>query len=208
MTFLKLTLPVLAYAPTDLEPVLSGEIVELHHKKHHQTYVNNYNAALDQIAAAYAASDLLTVQSLLPVMHFNLGGYNTHVLYWENLAPVGRGGGEYPADSALAKAIAAEWGSLEAFITTFNAKTVALQGSGWGWLAFDPHTKLLSIETTPNQDLIKNNGRTPLLGIDVWEHAYYLQYKNARAEYLAQIWKIVNWRVVAQRLDEAVTRAA
>lgn len=206
MSLAKLILPALPYDYSDLEPVLSTEILELHHKKHHQAYVTNYNAALEEMLDAYAKKDMIKVQSQLPKMQFNLGGFNTHILYWEGLAPQRNGGGEFPADCSLAKAINAEWGSLEKFIEAFNAKTVTLQGSGWGWLALDPKTRLLSIETTANQDIIENFGRTPLLGIDVWEHAYYPQYKNARADYLTQIWKIINWKVISERLEAALSK--
>merc|ERR1712087_857905 len=133
------------------------------------------------------------------------GGYNVHNTYWENLAPEGNPGGILPGESSgLTKEIVKYFGSYDNFKTQFNAKTGAIQGSGWGWLAFDPQTKALTIEQTLNQDNVECNGKVPLLTIDVWEHAYYLQYKNLRPDYLTNIWKVVNWNCVEDRFNAAV----
>ncbi|TPP59980.1 Superoxide dismutase, partial [Fasciola gigantica] len=133
---------------------------------------------------------------LQPALRFNGGGHINHSIFWKNLSP---NGGGTPSGS-LANAINDEFGSFEEFKAKFSAATVAVQGSGWGWLAFNPNTKRLQIITCPNQDPLEGTtGLKPLLGIDVWEHAYYLQYKNARPDYVRAIWNVINWDDVAQR---------
>ncbi len=192
------TLPDLGYDYDALEPVISREIMELHHKKHHQAYVNNYNALSEKYAAAEAKGDTAAMIALQAGLKFNGGGHVNHSIFWTNLAPQNQGGGQ-PPTGPLANAINSQWGSLEGFIEKFNAKTGPIQGSGWGWLGYCPESKRLRIATCSNQDPLSTTGLTPLLGIDVWEHAYYLQYKNARPEYLKAIWGVVNWANVAQR---------
>jgi superoxide dismutase, Fe-Mn family len=131
------------------------------------------------------------------------GGHLNHSIFWQNLAPVGRGGGEMP-DGDLNNMIKAQFGSLEAFQKTMSAATVGVQGSGWGWLGYDKPNNRLVIAACPNQDPLQGTtGLVPLLGIDVWEHAYYLQYKNVRPDYVNNIWKIVNWNDVSERLRVA-----
>lgn len=196
-----ISLPNLPYPYEALEPVLSAEIMHLHHEKHHKAYVTNLNAALEKLAEA--KGDLDAVIALQPAIRFNGGGHLNHVLFWDNLAPKGKGGGE-PPKGAFAQALQQRFGSLEQFIDKFNAKTVAIQGSGWGWLALCRETKAFVIQTCANQDpLFPTTSLVPLLGIDVWEHAYYPQYKNARADYLKNIWQIVNWETVSQRYTQA-----
>ena len=203
MSFQKVALPELPYGYAGLDPIIPAEILEIHHGKHHKAYVDKYNDLGQQLFSKLAGGDEISKQALFNKVHFNLGGHNCHSLYWENLAPHKNGGGEIDTNSLLAKAIVAEWGSVDKFVEEFSKKSLDVQGSGWGWLALDPVTKLLSIETTSNQDIIETYGRTPLLTVDVWEHAYYLKYKNARAEYLKEIWKIINWRAVSDRFDRA-----
>ncbi len=196
----RLQLPELKFTYNQLEPFLTGEILEVHHKKHHNGYVNKYNNVVDTVLPAFYKNDVETVQKLLPKLHFLSGGHNCHALYWENLAPHKNGGGILPNEKSIfTKAIAAEWGNYDNFMNDFNAKTGAIRGSGWGWLALDPVTKRLSIEQTFNQDNVISEGKVPLLTVDVWEHAYYLQYKNLRADYLKKIWNVINWRVVEER---------
>ena len=204
MSFPKLTLPDLRYGYNELEPILPAELLETHHKKHHQNHVNTYNSLSDDLAAAFAKADFVAAQAILPKLHFNLGGHNCHSLYWLNLLPAAKGGGKFDPNTLLAKAILAEWGSFDNFVKEFNKKTGAVQGSGWGWLAYDPVTKLLSIETTANQDIIEAGGRATLLTVDVWEHAYYLKYKNVRADYLTEIWKIMDWATINHRFEHAI----
>lgn len=197
-------LPELPYEYGDLEPVISKEIMELHHKKHHNAYVTNLNAALEK----YAKADLTEQIALQQAIRFNGGGHLNHSIFWENLAPKSKGGGEAPTGE-LAEMINKKWGSLNLFIEAFNGAAGPIQGSGWGWLGFCKKSKTLQIRTTANQDPLQaTQGLIPLLGIDVWEHAYYLQYKNARPEYLKSIWQVVNWADVARRYDNAKSCAA
>ena len=194
-------LPKLPYDYDALEPVISKEIMELHHQKHHNAYVTNLNKALEQ----YESADLEGKIALEPAIRFNGGGHLNHSLFWESLAPVSQGGGEKPTGE-LAKAIEAKWGSFENFVEVFNSKAGPIQGSGWAWLGHCNKTKHLVIRTCNNQDpLFGTPGVVPLLGIDVWEHAYYLQYKNARPEYLKQIWKVVNWAKVCERYEKSAS---
>lgn len=192
-------LPSLPYDFNDLEPVISGQIMELHYTKHHQTYVNNLNQALEKYQEAEKKNDISKMIALQQTIKFNGGGHINHSIFWTNLASPQKGGGHLPKGE-LEKMIASQWGSLEKFIETFSALTVAIQGSGWGWLGYNPATKQLSLSTCNNQDPLAVYNQIPLLGIDVWEHAYYLQYKNVRADYVKNIWKIVNWENVEQRL--------
>lgn len=196
-------LPSLPYALNALEPVISEQIMKLHYEKHHQTYINNLNQALEKYAQAEKTLDLPTQIALESAIRFNGGGHINHSIFWTNLAPKNEGGGE-PPEGALFKALETQFGSLEKFIQEFNAKTVAIQGSGWGWLGYNKMENRLQIACCTNQDPLATQGLIPLLGIDVWEHAYYLDYKNVRADYLKNIWQIVNWRNVAERFEKAV----
>ena len=196
-------LPQLPYDFADLEPVISAEIMMLHYTKHHQTYVNNLNKALEQYADAESKRDLPQMVALQSAIKFNGGGDINHSIFWTNLTPEKKGGGQIEKGGKLQEAITAEFGSLESFIEQMSAKTVAIQGSGWGWLGFNKARKRIEIATCDNQDPLSTKGLVPLLGIDVWEHAYYLQYKNVRADYLKNIWKIVNWKNVEQRFVDA-----
>eukprot|EP00455_Lapot_gusevi_P012400 TRINITY_DN1585_c0_g1_i1.p1 TRINITY_DN1585_c0_g1~~TRINITY_DN1585_c0_g1_i1.p1 ORF type:complete len:221 (+),score=81.30 TRINITY_DN1585_c0_g1_i1:79-741(+) len=195
-------LPDLPYDYNALEPVISADIMRIHHSKHHQAYVTNLNIAIQQYAEADHKKDVAKMIALQPALRFNGGGHVNHSLFWENMAPIGKGGGELPTGE-LSKAIEAEWGSLNNFITKFNAQTAAVQGSGWGWLGLNKDTGRLQIATCANQDPLSTAGLVPLLGVDVWEHAYYLQYKNARPDYLKEIWKVINWNEVARRFAAA-----
>jgi Fe-Mn family superoxide dismutase len=195
-------LPDLGYDFNALEPVINAEIMELHYSKHHAGYVNNLNKALEQLAEAEQKNDLPAQIALQSVIKFNGGGNINHSIFWTNLAPVNKGGGT-PPEGSLAKAIDADFGSLDKFIETFNAKTVAIQGSGWGWLGYNKNNHRLEIATCDNQDPLVLKGLIPLLGIDVWEHAYYLQYKNVRPDYVKNIWKIINWKNVSDRYSQA-----
>ena len=196
-------LPALPYALDALEPVISKEIMDLHYNKHHQAYVNNLNKALEQNAKAEKENDIEKMIELHAAIKFNGGGHVNHSIFWTNLAPKASGGGVLPTGD-LRKAIENKWQSMDKFIETFNTATGAVQGSGWGWLGYHKENKLLRILTCPNQDPVSMLGYVPLLGIDVWEHAYYLQYKNARPDYLKSIWEVVNWKNVEERYAEAV----
>jgi len=198
----KYELPKLPYDFGALEPVISGQIMELHYTKHHQAYVNNLNAALEKYQEAESKNDIAAMIALQAAIKFNGGGHVNHSIFWTNLAPASQGGGE-PLQGELAQAIKENFGSIETFIEKLSSAAVAIQGSGWGWLGYDKSKSKLVISTCSNQDPLSTQGYIPLLGIDVWEHAYYLQYKNVRADYVKNIWKIINWRNVEERFLKA-----
>lgn len=198
----KYELPQLPYDFSALEPVISGQIMELHYTKHHQAYVNNLNAALEKYHEAEKKKEIAEMIALQSAIKFNGGGHVNHSIFWTNLAPTSKGGGEHPKGE-LANAIKENFGSLEKLIEALSAKSVAIQGSGWGWLGYDKSKSELVIATCSNQDPLSTLGYVPLLGIDVWEHAYYLQYKNVRADYVKNIWKIINWHNVEERFLKA-----
>ncbi len=195
-------LPPLPYDLNALEPFISAEIMTLHYTKHHQAYVNNLNKALEQFAEASAKQDLAAMTALLSAIKFNGGGHANHSIFWTNLSPKNKLGG-IPPEGILAEKINTEFGSLQHLIDLMSAKAVALQGSGWIWLGLDKPTSQLTLAACDNQDPLSTKGLIPLLGIDVWEHAYYLQYKNVRADYVKAIWNIVNWKNVAERFEKA-----
>lgn len=192
--------PDLDYDYGDLEPVISSEIMKLHHQKHHATYVTNLNKALEMYHEAEKKHNLPHMIALQSSIRFNGGGHINHSLFWKNLAPISQGGGGNPSGELL-HMIKRQFGSIEKFIEQFTAITVAIQGSGWGWLGFCPEKGMIKITTCQNQDPLSTQGLVPLLGIDVWEHAYYLQYKNVRADYVKNIWKIIAWREVEKRFE-------
>ena len=195
-------LPDLAYDYNALEPAISAETMTLHHSKHHQTYITNLNATLEKIHSSMASGDVSGTIALQGALKFNGGGHVNHTLFWENLAPADSS--SFPTSGPLADAVNTRFGSYENMVTEVSAKTVAVQGSGWGWLAYDPKTKLIDVVALPNQDPLEaTTGLKPLLGIDVWEHAYYVDYRNVRPEYVSAIWDIINWDAVEARLIEA-----
>ncbi|EEQ33529.1 Superoxide dismutase [Mn], mitochondrial [Microsporum canis] len=193
----KVTLPDLPYDYGALEPAISGKIMELHHSKHHQTYVNSYNDAVEKLASAQGKADIQTQVTLQALTNFHGGGHVNHSLFWENLAPKSAGGGE-PPSGALAKAIDDSFGDLQSFQKTFNTVLAGIQGSGWGWLVKDKQTGKIQIKSYANQDPVSGQF-IPLLGIDAWEHAYYLQYENRKAEYFGAVWDVINWKTVEKR---------
>lgn len=196
-------LPDLPYDYNALEPVISAEIMELHHSKHHNTYVTNLNIGMAKLHEAEQTGNISEVIALQGGLKFNGGGHINHSIFWQNLAPIGKGGGEM-VEGDLLNMINAQYGSLDNMQKTLSASTVAVQGSGWGWLGYDKSNDRLAIATCANQDPLQaTTGLVPLFGIDVWEHAYYLQYKNVRPDYVNEIWKVVNWADVAARLAAA-----
>lgn len=195
-------LPDLPYDLNALEPVISAEIMSLHYNKHHAAYVANLNKALEQLADAEQKNDIAAQIGLQSAIKFNGGGHVNHSIFWTNLAPESKGGGKQP-EGPLAEAINKKFGSLDKLIEQLSAKAVAIQGSGWGWLGLNKASGQLEIATCDNQDPLVTKGLVPLFGIDVWEHAYYLQYKNVRADYVKAIWNIVNWKNVAERFSTA-----
>lgn len=192
-------LPDLPYDYNALEPAISAETMEIHHSKHHNTYVTNLNAAVEKLDKAMAAGDVSATIALQGALKFNGGGHINHCLFWENLTPNSKG----PSATLQAK-IVERFGSVDAMKDEMSATTVAIQGSGWGWLGYNTKTGKLEIATCANQDPLEaTTGLKPLLGIDVWEHAYYVDYRNLRPKYVSAVWDIVNWDVVEQRLVAA-----
>ncbi|VEU36695.1 unnamed protein product [Pseudo-nitzschia multistriata] len=196
----KFVLPDLAYDYNALEPAISAETMELHHSKHHQTYITNLNATMEKIDSAMVAGNVSETIALQGALKFNGGGHINHTLFWENLGP----DSTFPEGGPLEAAVNARFGSLDEMIAEVSAKTIAVQGSGWGWLVFDPKSKMIDVVALPNQDPLEaTTGLKPLLGIDVWEHAYYVDYRNVRPSYVSAIWGIINWDVVEERLVAA-----
>jgi len=196
-------LPKLPYALNALEPIISEEIMNLHYNKHHLAYVNNLNVAQEKYKDAEKHGDLSAMIALQSAIKFNGGGHINHSIFWTNLSPVNKDGGKI-VEGPLKETIVKQFGSIDKFIEQFSAKAVAIQGSGWAWLGLNKAQNRLEIQTCDNQDPLAIKGFIPLLGIDVWEHAYYLQYKNVRADYVKAIWAIVNWKNVSERYDEAM----
>ena len=200
----KHTLPDLPYDYNALEPVISAEIMQLHHGKHHQAYVNNLNIAEEKLAAGLQKGCAKAQISVMPALKFNGGGHINHSIFWQNLTPKSNSG---EPEGDLLTAINGSFGSVQAMKDSVSAAAVAVQGSGWAWLAYNPKSKLLESVPCPNQDPLEpTTGLVPLFGIDVWEHAYYLQYKNARPDYVKAIWQVANWKDVAKRLQDAKSK--
>lgn len=193
----KATLPDLDYDYGALEPFISGQINELHHKKHHQTYVNGYNAAIEQHAEATIAGDVLKTVELQQAIKFHGGGYRNHNLFWKNLAPQSQGGGELPTGELLTK-INEQYGSIDKLIALTNANLAGIQGSGWAWIVRNNENGAIEVVQTANQDTVGNK-YTPLVAIDAWEHAYYLQYQNVKVDYFKAIWNVINWKEAERR---------
>lgn len=193
-------LPKLSYEYDALQPAISAEIMALHHSKHHQGYVDKLNAALDAEPSLKDSSlvDMLTdldsvPESVRKAVRNQGGGHYNHSLFWQIMAP--NAGGE-PAGK-LGDDIVSKWGSYQAFVDDFNSAALGLFGSGWVWLTRD-----LEIMVLPNQDTPMAIGKgEPIMGLDVWEHAYYLDYKNKRDEYIKSWWNVVNWSFIAERYN-------
>ncbi|KAF2751735.1 manganese and iron superoxide dismutase [Sporormia fimetaria CBS 119925] len=195
-------LPPLPYGYNALEPHISTQIMELHHSGHHQAYVNNLNAALKNHAAAVQSNDIRTQISLQQAIKFNAGGHINHSLFWRNLAPPGSSESKSSSAPNLIKQINATWGDEEKFRDAFKTALLGIQGSGWGWLVktgTGADKNRLSIITTKDQDPVVGKGEVPIFGVDMWEHAYYLQYKNGKAAYVENIWNVINWKVAEKR---------
>jgi Fe-Mn family superoxide dismutase len=191
------TLPELPYDYAALEPHYSAQVLELHHDKHHAAYVKGANDTLEKLEAARAKGDFDAIVGLQKSMAFNVSGHVLHSLFWKNLSPDGGG----KPEGELAAAIETFFGDFEAFKAQLAAATTSVQGSGWGALAWEPTGQRLIVEQVYDHQGNVGNGSGPLLVIDAWEHAYYLQYKNVRADYVDAIWEIVNWSDVAERFE-------
>ncbi|KIH96861.1 superoxide dismutase [Streptomonospora alba] len=192
-------LPELPYDYSALEPWISGQIMELHHDKHHATYVSGANTALDKLAEAREKNDLSTVNLLEKNLAFNLAGHVNHSVFWPNMSP---DGGDKP-EGELAAAIDDQFGGFDAFRAHFTAVATGVQGSGWAILAWDILGQRLIIEQLYDHQGNLAAGSYPLLMLDMWEHAFYLQYKNVKADYVKAFWNVVNWADVQRRFDDA-----
>lgn len=192
-------LPDLSYDFGALEPHLSARILELHHDKHHRAYVDGANATLEKLSAARDAGDFSAIVGLEKTLAFNMSGHVLHSMLWENLSP--NGGGE--PTGALADAIGENFGGFEAFKAQMTNATVTVQGSGWGALVWEPLGKNLLVQQIYDHQANSVQGSTPLLVIDAWEHAYYLQYENRRPDYVNAVWNVINWDDVAKRFASA-----
>lgn len=199
------TLPPLPYAHDALEPHVDALTMEIHHSKHHQAYVNNLNAALDgnelgKLPVEELIADLDAVpEAVRGAVRNNGGGHANHSLFWRVMSPSGGGA----PGGALAAAIDADLGGFEAFKDAFTKAALTRFGSGWAWLSVTPEKKLV-VESSANQDSPLMHGNTPVLGLDVWEHAYYLQYQNRRPEYIGAFFNVIAWAEVERRYQQAL----
>ncbi|MDT0341279.1 superoxide dismutase [Streptomyces litchfieldiae] len=194
-------LPDMPYDYAALEPAITGEILELHHAKHHAAYVKGANDTLEQIAEARDKEQFAPAQlvGLEKTFAFNLSGHVLHSIFWQNLSP---DGGDRPG-GPLADAIDEHLGGFEAFKRQLTVATAAVQGSGWGVLAWEPLGRRLIVEQVYDHHGNVGQGSTPLLVFDAWEHAYYLQYRNVRPDYVVKLWDLVNWADVTARYTAA-----
>ena len=202
------TLPQLPYAYDALEPHIDAKTMEIHHTKHHQAYIDKANAALEKHPnlAGQDVDDLLRNLASVPedvrgVLRNNAGGHSNHRLFWTVLKP---GGGGKPTGD-VAQAIDKKFGGFEKFVEEFNNAAATRFGSGWAWLTVDKAGEI-AVESTPNQDTPFSEGRTPILGLDVWEHAYYLKYQNRRPDYAKAFWNVENWEEVSRRYAAAKSK--
>jgi Fe-Mn family superoxide dismutase len=195
-------LPPLDYDYAALEPHYSARVLELHHDKHGKAYVDGVNGTLEKLSAARAADDLSAIVGLEKTLAFNLSGHVLHTLFWKNLSP---DGGDRP-EGELAAAIDEHFGSFDAFKNQLTQAAATVQGSGWGALSWEPLGERLFIEQIYDHQGNVGQGGVPLLVIDAWEHAYYLQYENRRPEYVKAIWNVLDWRDVARRFDRALAQ--
>ncbi|MBP6684662.1 MAG: superoxide dismutase [Leucobacter sp.] len=193
------SLPELPYDFAALEPHISGKIMELHHGKHHQAYVTGANTALEQLAEARDSGNLGPVNKLEKDLAFNVGGHVNHTIFWNNMSPDGGG----KPEGELASAIDEFFGDFEKFQAHFAATAMGVQGSGWAVLAWDTLGQRANIVQMFDQQGNLPAGTVPLLMLDCWEHAYYLDYLNVRADYVKAFWNIANWQDVAKRLETA-----
>lgn len=209
------TLPPVPYSYDSLEPHIDARTMEIHHTKHHQAYTDGLNKALSNLGPEWQnKNDIVEIlkdidsvpDNSRSAVNFHGGGYNNHALFWNNMK---KGGGGEP-DAELSDAINKTFGSFNDFKDKFSKDSVAIQGSGWGWLVYNQNTNGVQFITMPNQTSPWTKGKTekvvPLLGLDVWEHAYYLKYQNRRADYVAAWWNVVNWDEVKRNFQQALRK--
>ncbi len=195
------TLPPLPYNYNALEPHISEQIMKLHHDKHHNAYVTGANAALDKLEKARSGALQIDLKGTLRDLSFNIDGHKLHSIFWNNMASPGKGGGN--PGGKLADKIGADFGGFDKFRAQFSDAATAVEGSGWALLNYDKELDLLVITQVEKQNFMELAESTILLGLDVWEHAYYLQYWNDRAKYVEAWWNVVNWSDVDARLSKA-----
>ena len=203
----KYTLPEMPYAYDALEPHIDAQTMEIHHTKHHQKYTDMMNGALEKLSPELQEKDIEEILSNINqvpdevkgAINFNGGGYDNHKLFWNSMKQ--NGGGE--PTGAIADAINDSFGSFAEFKELFSSKTAPIQGSGWGWLVYNPSSGKVEYQAMSNQDSPRTKGLVPLLGLDVWEHAYYLKYQNKRPDYIAAWWNVINWDEVNDRFSKA-----
>ena len=203
----KYTLPEIPYAYDALEPHIDAQTMEIHHTKHHQKYTDGMNGALEKLSPELQEKDIEEILSNINqvpddvkgAINFNGGGYDNHKLFWNSMKQ--NGGGE--PTGAVADAINDSFGSFAEFKELFSSKTAPIQGSGWGWLVYNPNSGKVEYKAMSNQTSPRTEGLVPLLGLDVWEHAYYLKYQNKRPDYIAAWWNVINWDEVNDRFSKA-----
>ena len=203
----KYTLPEMPYAYDALEPHIDAQTMEIHHSKHHQKYTDGMNGALEKLSPELQEKDIEEILSNINqvpedvkgAINFNGGGYDNHKLFWNSMKQ--NGGGE--PTGAIADAINDSFGSFAEFKELFSSKTAPIQGSGWGWLVYNPISGKVEYKAMPNQTSPRTEGLVPLLGLDVWEHAYYLKYQNKRPDYIAAWWNVINWDCLLYTSDAA-----
>ena len=193
------TLPDLPYDYSALAPSIAGEIMELHHDKHHATYVKGLNDTLDKLAEARDKGDFGSIVGLEKTLAFNLGGHVNHSIFWKNLSP---DGGDKP-DGELGAAIDEYFGSFDGFQANFTASATTIQGSGWAILGWDALAGQLLVHQLYDQQGNLPAGQIPIVMLDMWEHAFYLQYKNVKPDYVKAWWNVVNWADAQARFDAA-----
>ena len=203
----KYTLPEMPYAYDALEPHIDAQTMEIHHSKHHQKYTDGMNGALEKLSPELQEKDIEEILSninqvpddIKGAINFNGGGYDNHKLFWNSMKQ--NGGGE--PTGAIADAINDSFGTFAEFKELFSSKTAPIQGSGWGWLVYNPNSGKVEYKAMSNQFSPRTEGLVPLLGLDVWEHAYYLKYQNKRPDYIAAWWNVINWDEVNDRFSKA-----
>lgn len=197
-------LPPLPYPKEALEPHIDAQTMEIHHDKHHAGYVAGLNKALKELSNVRAGGDAALIKHWSREVSFHGSGHVNHTLFWHMMAPAGKGGGGQPGGS-LAKALERDFGGLDKFTAHFKAAAAQVEGGGWAWLAVEPLSKSLVIIQQEKQQDMMLTAASPVLGIDVWEHAYYLKYQNKRAAYIDGWFNVVNWGFAQERFDRATT---
>lgn len=198
----KYVLPPLPYAYDALEPVIDEQTMRIHHDKHHAGYVRGLNTALEKLAEIRWDPDSEVLQHWQRQLSFHMGGHINHTLFWAGMKPESEGGGLQPGGN-LMNQIIQDFDSFQRFTSHFTRAATRVEGSGWGWLVYEPASGKLMITQMQNQQDMMLTGASPLLGVDVWEHAYYLKYQNKRSAYVENFMRVINWDEVSRRFEAA-----